>query len=177
MTPRTNPRNRDHPHPTSTASLKHRDEAKFRSTDSGLHAGRPACGRGCAFMTGVWAVFRRRHHGSLLRTRAHRGSGSMGRDGTAAGIFEALEIDGEAANKMETDAPLPADADAGVQCCARFSTPSTQPFRGRPLVILDWNISRPVDRLQSAGIRLASVPQVRGLPHRPGRQVQQPPPS
>jgi branched-chain amino acid aminotransferase len=37
--------------------------------------------------------------------------------------------------------------------------------RSGPTLVIIMEHSRPVDRLQSAGIRLASVPQVRGLPH------------
>ena len=81
----------------------------------------------------------------------------MDRDGIAA----AMEMT-RAANGMVTDAHCRLMLTRGVKV-RPFQHPSLS--RSGPTLVIIMEHSKPVDRLQSAGIRLASVPQVRGLPH------------
>jgi branched-chain amino acid aminotransferase len=78
-----------------------------------------------------------------------------------AGIMDAL-TQTAAANGMTTDVHCRLMLTRGVK---------NKPFQhpglstSGPTLVIIMEHSKPVDRLQSAGIRLASVPQVRGLPH------------
>jgi branched-chain amino acid aminotransferase len=78
-----------------------------------------------------------------------------------AGIAEALRLTAEA-NGMTSDVHCRLMLTRGVKV-KPFQHPSLS--RSGPTLVIIMEHSRPVDRLQSAGIRLASVPQVRGLPH------------
>jgi branched-chain amino acid aminotransferase len=77
-----------------------------------------------------------------------------------AGIFEALEMT-RAANGMETDVHCRLMLTRGVKV-RPFQHPSLS--RSGPTLVIIMEHSKPVDRLQERGIRLATVPQVRGLP-------------
>ncbi|WP_201722669.1 aminotransferase class IV, partial [Sulfitobacter sp. HI0021] len=77
------------------------------------------------------------------------------------GIAEALRRTAEA-NDMHSDVHCRLMLTRGIKD-KPFQHPSLS-TTGPTLVII-MEHSKPVDRLQSAGIRLASVPQVRGLPH------------
>jgi branched-chain amino acid aminotransferase len=137
-------------------ALKHRDEAKVSVYDSGFMLG-DGMWEGLRLYDGVWAFFDA--HMDRFFDSCHAVSLDVGMD--RAGIFEALEMT-RAANKMETDAHCRLMLTRGVKV-RPFQHPSLS--RSGPTLVILMEHSRPVDRLQSAGIRLASVPQVRGLPH------------
>ncbi|TNF64619.1 MAG: aminotransferase class IV, partial [Rhodobacteraceae bacterium] len=76
------------------------------------------------------------------------------------GLFEALEMT-RRANGMETDVHARLMVTRGVKV-RPFQHPSLS--RSGPTRVIIMEHSKPVDRLRSAGVRLATVPQVRGLP-------------
>ena len=76
-------------------------------------------------------------------------------------IAEALAKTAEA-NSMTGDAHCRLMVTRGVKA-RPFQHPSLS--RSGPTVVIIMEHSRPVDRMEGPGIRLATVPQVRGLPH------------
>jgi branched-chain amino acid aminotransferase len=76
------------------------------------------------------------------------------------GIAEALLMTA-AANDMHNDVHCRLMLTRGVKA-KPFQHPSLS--RSGPTLVIIMEHSKPVDRLQGAGIRLATVPQVRGLP-------------
>ena len=80
---------------------------------------------------------------------------------TRAEIADALAMTAEA-NGMSSDAHCRLMVTRGVKA-RPFQHPSLS--RSGPTVVIIMENSRPVDRMEGAGIRLATVPQVRGLPH------------
>jgi len=78
-----------------------------------------------------------------------------------AGIAEALRVTAQA-NRMHTDVHCRLMLTRGVKV-RPFQHPKLS--QAGPTLVIIMEHSKPVDRLHSAGIRLASVPQVRGLPH------------
>ena len=80
---------------------------------------------------------------------------------TRAGVAQAL-ADTAAANDMHTDVHCRLMITRGVKV-KPFQHPSLS--RSGPTVVIIMEHSKAVDRLDGPGIRLASVPQVRGLPH------------
>ncbi|WP_284264344.1 aminotransferase class IV [Roseicyclus amphidinii] len=136
--------------------LKHRDEAKVSVYDSGFLLG-DGMWEGMRLYDGVWAFFDA--HMDRFFDSCHAVSLDVGMD--RAGIAEALEMT-RRANGMETDVHCRLMLTRGVKV-KPFQHPALS--RSGPTLVIIMEHSRPVDRLQSAGIRLASVPQVRGLPH------------
>ena len=80
---------------------------------------------------------------------------------TRAGVAQAL-ADTAAANDMHTDVHCRLMITRGVKV-KPFQHPSLS--RSGSTVVIIMEHSKAVDRLDGPGIRLASVPQVRGLPH------------
>jgi len=136
--------------------LKHRDEAKVSVYDSGFMLG-DGMWEGMRLHDGVWAFFD--DHMDRFFDSCKAVSLNVGTD--RAGILSALEKT-RLANGMQTDVHVRLMLTRGVK-----SKPFQHPRLSRqgPTLVIIMEHSRPVDRLQSAGIKLASVPQVRGLPH------------
>jgi len=136
-------------------TLKHRDEAKVSVYDSGFMLG-DGMWEGMRLYDGVWAFFEEHMDRFFHSCRAV--SLDVGMD--AEGILHALEVT-RAANGMETDVHCRLMLTRGVKV-RPFQHPSLS--RSGPTLVIIMEHSKPVDRLQSSGIRLATVPQVRGLP-------------
>ena len=137
-------------------ALKPRDEATVSVYDSGFMLG-DGMWEGMRLYDGVWAFFD--DHMDRFFDSCHAVSLDVGMD--RSGIAEALRLTAEA-NGMTTDVHCRLMLTRGIK-----SKPFQHPGLSRqgPTLVIIMEHSRPVDRLQSAGIRLASVPQVRGLPH------------
>jgi branched-chain amino acid aminotransferase len=135
--------------------LKHRDEAKVSVYDSGFLLG-DGMWEGMRLYDGVWAFFDA--HMDRFFDSCHAVSLDVGMD--RAGIADAMEMT-RAANGMETDAHCRLMLTRGVKV-RPFQHPSLS--RSGPTLVIIMEHSKPVDRLDGPGIRLATVPQVRGLP-------------
>ena len=136
--------------------IVHRDEAKVSVYDSGFMLG-DGMWEGMRLYNGVWAFFDR--HMDRFFSSCRAVSLDVGMD--RAGILEALNMTA-AANGMVTDVHCRLMVTRGIK-----DKPFQHPHLSRsgPTLVIIMEHSKPVDRLQSAGIRLATVPQVRGLPH------------
>jgi len=135
--------------------ILHRDAAKVSVYDSGFMLG-DGMWEGMRLYDGIWAFFD--EHMDRFFNSCKAVSLDVGMD--RHGIADALEMT-RAANAMQTD----------VHCRLMLTRgPKVRPFqhpslsRSGPTLVIIMEHSRPTDRLQSAGIRLATVPQVRGLP-------------
>ncbi|WP_299779747.1 aminotransferase class IV [uncultured Roseobacter sp.] len=135
--------------------LVHRDEAKVSVYDSGFLLG-DGMWEGMRLYNGTWAFFD--EHMDRFFASCKAVSLDVGTD--RAGILEALTRTAEA-NGMVTDVHCRLMLTRGVKV-KPFQHPSLS--RSGPTFVIIMEHSRPVDSLQSKGIRLASVPQVRGLP-------------
>ncbi|GAB5445501.1 aminotransferase class IV [Gymnodinialimonas sp.] len=135
--------------------LVHRDEAKVSVYDSGFLLG-DGMWEGLRLYDGVWSFFD--DHMDRFFDSCKAVSLDVGMD--RAGIFAALEAT-RVANGMETDVHCRLMLTRGVKV-KPFQHPSLS--RSGPTLVIICEHSKPVDRLQGAGIRLATVPQVRGLP-------------
>jgi len=135
--------------------LKHRDEATVSVYDSGFMLG-DGMWEGLRLYDGVWAFFD--EHMDRFFDSCKAVSLDVGMD--RAGIFDALEKT-RAANRMETDVHCRLMLTRGVKA-KPFQHPSLS--RSGPTLVIIMEHSKPVNRLQSEGIKLATVPQVRGLP-------------
>ncbi len=135
--------------------LKHRDEAKVSVYDSGFLLG-DGMWEGMRLYDGKWAFFD--DHMDRFFDSCKAVSLDVGMD--RAGIFAALEAT-RAANDMHTDVHCRLMLTRGTKV-KPFQHPSLS--RSGPTLVIICEHSKPVDRLHSAGIRLATVPQVRGLP-------------
>lgn len=136
-------------------TLKHRDEAKVSVYDSGFMLG-DGMWEGLRLYDGVWSFFD--DHMDRFFDSCKAVSLDVGMD--RAGVFEALE-ETRKANGMHTDVHCRLMVTRGVKV-KPFQHP--QLSQSGPTMVIICEHSKPVDRLQSAGIRLATVPQVRGLP-------------
>ncbi len=136
-------------------NLVHRDEAKVSVYDSGFMLG-DGMWEGMRLHDGVWAFFEE-HMDRLFNSLK---AVSLDPGLTRADIKSLLEQTA-AANGMTTDAH-----------CRLMITrgPKAKPFqhpklsRSGPTVVAIVEHSKPSETVQGQGIRLASVPQVRGLP-------------
>ena len=135
--------------------IVHRDDAKVSVYDSGFMLG-DGMWEGLRLYDGVWAFFD--DHMDRFFDSCKAVSLDVGMD--RQGIFDALEMT-RAANDMHTDVHCRLMLTRGVKV-RPFQHPSLS--RSGPTLVIIMEHSKPVDRLQSAGIRLATVPQVRGLP-------------
>ena len=135
--------------------LVHRDEAKVSVYDSGFMLG-DGMWEGMRMYNGKWAFFD--EHMDRLFNSCKSVSLDIGMD--REGVAEALRKTAEA-NGMTND----------VHCRLMITRgPKAKPFQHPSLsrwgstVVIIMEHSKPVDTLQQRGIRLATVPQVRGLP-------------
>jgi branched-chain amino acid aminotransferase len=135
--------------------LVHRDEAKVSVYDSGFMLG-DGMWEGLRLYNGKWAFFDEhmdRFFGSCKAV-------SLEIDMDRAGILNALTRTA-AANNMTHDVHCRLMLTRGVKI-KPFQHPSLS--RSGPTLVIIMEHSKPVDSLHSQGIRLATVPQVRGLP-------------
>lgn len=135
--------------------ILHRDAAKVSVYDSGFMLG-DGMWEGMRLYDGVWAFFD--EHMDRFFNSCKAVSLDVGMD--KAGIAAALQQT-RVANDMQTDVHCRLMLTRGVKV-KPFQHPSLS--RSGPTLVIIMEHSKPVDRLQSAGIRLATVPQVRGLP-------------
>ncbi len=135
--------------------IVHRDEAKVSVYDSGFMLG-DGIWEGMRLYDGVWAFFDA--HMDRFFNSCKTISLDVGTD--VEGIREAMRATQEA-NGMHSDVHCRLMLTRGVKD-KPFQHP--QLSTSGPTLVIIMEHSKPVDRLQSAGIRLASVPQVRGLP-------------
>lgn len=135
--------------------LVHRDEAKVSVYDSGFMLG-DGMWEGMRLYNGVWAFFD--EHMDRFFESCKAVSLDVGMD--RAGILDALSKTAEA-NGMVTDVHCRLMLTRGVKV-KPFQHPSLS--RTGPTLVIIMEHSKPAEALQSLGIRLATVPQVRGLP-------------
>ncbi len=135
--------------------IVHRDEAKVSVYDSGFMLG-DGMWEGMRLYDGVWAFFDAHMDRFFNSCKAVSLDPGMSKDQ----MLDALNRTAEA-NGMTTDVHCRLMVTRGVKA-KPFQHPALS--RSGPTVVMILEHSRPVDRLQSQGIRLATVPQVRGLP-------------
>ena len=135
--------------------LVHRDDAKVSVYDSGFMLG-DGMWEGMRLYDGVWAFFD--DHMDRFFNSCKAVSLDVGTD--ANGIAEALEKT-RVANDMYSDVHCRLMLTRGVKV-----KPFQHPLLSRsgPTLVIIMEHSKPANNLQSKGIRLATVPQVRGLP-------------
>ena len=136
-------------------ALKHRDEAKVSVYDSGFMLG-DGMWEGIRLHDGVWAFFD--EHMDRFFNACKAVSLDVGMD--RQGLFEALEATRKA-NDMWSDVHCRLMLTRGEKA-RPFQHPALS--RSGPTLVIIMEHSRPVGPLQSKGVRLATVPQVRGLP-------------
>ena len=135
--------------------IVHRDAAKVSVYDSGFMLG-DGMWEGMRLYDGVWAFFDEHMDRFFNSCKAVSLDPGMSKDQ----MLDALNRTAEA-NGMTTDVHCRLMVTRGVKA-KPFQHPALS--RSGPTVVMILEHSRPVDRLQSQGIRLATVPQVRGLP-------------
>ncbi|MEP3296590.1 MAG: aminotransferase class IV [Pseudophaeobacter sp.] len=135
--------------------ILHRDEAKVSVYDSGFMLG-DGMWEGMRLYNGKWAFFE--EHMDRFFNSCKSVSLDVGLD--KAGILDALTKTAEA-NDMHTDVHVRLMLTRGTKV-KPFQHPSLS--RSGPTLVIIMEHSKPVEALQSRGIRLATVPQVRGLP-------------
>lgn len=135
--------------------LVHRDDAKVSVYDSGFMLG-DGMWEGMRLYNGTWAFFDEHMDRFFESCTAVSLDVEMDR----AGILEALTKTA-AANGMTTDVHCRLMLTRGVKV-KPFQHPSLS--RTGPTMVIIMEHSKPADALQTKGIRLATVPQVRGLP-------------
>lgn len=133
-----------------------RDDAKVSVYDSGFMLG-DGMWEGMRLYNGKWAFFD--EHMDRLFDSCKAVSLDVGMD--REGVAEALKLTAEA-NEMITDVHCRLMITRGVKA-KPFQHPSLS--RSGPTMVIIMEHSKPINRMDTAGIRLASVPQVRGLPH------------
>jgi len=136
-------------------ALAPRDEAKVSVYDSGFMLG-DGMWEGLRLYDGVWTFFE--EHMDRFFDSCKAVSLDVGTD--RRGIFDALEKT-RIANDMYTDVHCRLMLTRGMKV-RPFQHPSLS--RSGPTLVIIMEHSKPVDGLQGHGIRLATVPQVRGLP-------------
>lgn len=136
--------------------IVHRDDAKISVYDSGFMLG-DGMWEGMRLYNGKWAFFD--EHMDRLFDSCKAISLDIGMD--RRGIAEVLRRTAEA-NNMTTDVHCRLMITRGVKA-RPFQHPGLS--RSGPTIVIIMEHSKPVDRFEGRGIRLASVPQVRGLPH------------
>lgn len=136
--------------------LVHRDNAKVSVYDSGFMLG-DGMWEGMRLYNGKWAFFDEHMDRLFDSCKAVSLDIGMSRQGVADALQKTAE-----ANNMTHDVHCRLMVTRGVKV-KPFQHPVLS--RSGPTVVIIMEHSKPVNRLLSAGIRLASVPQVRGLPH------------
>lgn len=135
--------------------IVHRDQAKVSVYDSGFMLG-DGMWEGMRLYDGKWAFFD--EHMDRFFNSCKAVSLDVGMD--KMGILDALSRTA-AANKMTTDVHCRLMLTRGVKV-KPFQHPSLS--RSGPTLVIIMEHSKPVEGLHKKGIRLATVPQVRGLP-------------
>lgn len=135
--------------------LVHRDEAKVSVYDSGFMMG-DGMWEGMRLYNGKWAFFE--EHMDRLFESCKAVSLDIGMDRNQ--IAEAMEMTAKA-NGMTTDAHCRLMVTRGVKA-KPFQHPNLSRWGSTIVMIMEH--SKPVTKLLETGIRLATVPQVRGLP-------------
>lgn len=136
-------------------ALKHRDEAVVSVYDSGFLLG-DGMWEGMRLYDGKWAFFD--DHMDRFFDSCKAVSLEVGMD--RAGIADALAMTARA-NGMQTDVHCRLMLTRGVKV-KPFQHPSLS--RTGPTLVIIMEHSKPASALSQRGIRLATVPQVRGLP-------------
>ena len=136
-------------------TLKHRSEAMVSVYDSGFMLG-DGMWEGLRLYNGTWAFFD--EHMDRLFDSCKAVSLDIGM--TRADIHDALQMTAKA-NIMTSNAHCRLMVTRGVKV-KPFQHPSLS--RTGPTVVIIIEHSKPAETLQAKGIRLATVPQVRGLP-------------
>lgn len=136
-------------------ALKHRDEATVSVYDSGFLLG-DGMWEGMRLYNGKWAFFD--EHMDRFFAACKAVALDPGRD--RQGMLDALTLTAEA-NGMTHDVHCRLMLTRGVKV-KPFQHPSLS--RSGPTLVIIMEHSKPADHLASRGIRLATVPQVRGLP-------------
>lgn len=136
--------------------IVHRDEARVSVYDSGFMLG-DGMWEGMRLYNGQWAFFE--EHMDRLFNSCKAISLDIGMD--RQGIADALQQTADA-NDMTHDVHCRLMITRGIK-----SKPFQHPqlSQSGPTIVIIMEHSKPIDRLDARGIRLASVPQVRGLPH------------
>ena len=135
--------------------LRHRDEAVVSVYDSGFLLG-DGMWEGMRLYDGKWAFFD--DHMDRFFDSCKAVSLDVGMD--SAGIADALEMTAKA-NDMHTDVHCRLMLTRGIKV-KPFQHPSLS--RSGPTLVIIMEHSKPASGLHQQGIRLATVPQVRGLP-------------
>ena len=135
--------------------IVHRDEAKVSVYDSGFMLG-DGMWEGMRLHNGKWAFFD--EHMDRLFASCKAVDLDIGMD--RAAVLDALDRTA-AANGMRSDAHCRLMVTRGVKA-KPFQHPRLS--RTGPTVVIIVEHSVPLDSLTSRGVRLATVPQVRGLP-------------
>ena len=135
--------------------LVHRDAAKVSVYDSGFMLG-DGMWEGMRLHDGVWTFFD--EHMDRFFDSCKAVSLEVGMD--RVGIMRALQATA-AANEMTTDVHCRLMLTRGIKV-KPFQHPSLS--RSGPTMVIIMEHSKPAEALQDRGIRLATVPQVRGLP-------------
>ncbi|PWR00371.1 aminotransferase class IV [Leucothrix pacifica] len=135
--------------------ILHRSDAKVSVYDSGFMLG-DGMWEGMRLYNGVWAFFD--DHMDRLFNSCKAVSIDIGMD--KQGILDAL-TQTAAANGMSSDVHCRLMVTRGVKD-KPFQHPELS--RSGPTIVIIMEHSKPVASLHKAGIRLATVPQIRGLP-------------
>ncbi|MEM8636399.1 MAG: aminotransferase class IV [Pseudomonadota bacterium] len=136
-------------------SLYTRSQATVSVYDSGFMLG-DGMWEGLRLYNGHWVFFDEHMDRLFESCKAVSLDIGMDRDG----VFQALE-ETRKANGMETDAHARLMVTRGVKV-KPFQHP--QLSQSGPTIVIIMEHSKPIESLQKAGVRLATVPQVRGLP-------------
>ena len=133
----------------------HRDEARVSVYDSGFMLG-DGMWEGMRLHDGIWVFFE--EHMNRLLDSCKAVSLDPGRD--RLGFLDALKQTADA-NAMTTDVHCRLMVTRGTK-----NKPFQHPrlSRSGPTTVIIMEHSKPADSLQRVGIKLATVPQVRGLP-------------
>lgn len=135
--------------------LKPRDQATVSVYDSGFMLG-DGMWEGMRLYDGVWAFFEEHMDRLFNSCKAVSLDIGMDRDGIRQAMAQT-----QAANKMHTDVHCRLMVTRGIKD-KPFQHPALS--RSGPTIVIIMEHSKPSASLQGQGIRLATVPQVRGLP-------------
>ncbi|UWR23593.1 aminotransferase class IV [Sulfitobacter sp. S190] len=135
--------------------IVHRDDAKVSVYDSGFMLG-DGMWEGMRLYDGIWAFFDEHMDRFMGSCKAVSLDIGMDRAGLARALAETA-----AANDMHTDVHCRLMLTRGTKV-KPFQHPSLS--RSGPTLVIIMEHSKPAETLGTQGIRLATVPQVRGLP-------------
>ncbi|WP_370400200.1 aminotransferase class IV [Sulfitobacter sp. JB4-11] len=137
-------------------ALYHRDKAVVSVYDSGFMLG-DGMWEGMRLYDGIWAFFDAHMDRFFASCKAVSLDAGMDRKGIMAALEQTA-----AANEMTTDVHCRLMLTRGIKD-KPFQHPALS--RSGPTLVIIMEHSRPATHLGTIGIRLASVPQVRGVPH------------